>query len=571
MKNFYPKASCSLLFFCIFFIQSLFAQPVLSYGTPVVTGLNNPVDIVNAGDARLFIVQQNGTIKVWDGTTISTFMDLSAVAGLFPASPGGEQGLLSLAFHPQFAANRYFFIWYTAANGNVTLARYSANAGNLTGDPNSGVVLLSLPKPNQPSYYTNHNGGKLNFGPDGMLYIGTGDGGSGGDPFANAQNGASLLGKMLRLDVNSFATAAPFYNIPPDNPFLVPGDGIADEIYNIGLRNPWRWSFDRANGNMWIADVGQDLYEEVNYRPAGSTAGVNYGWRCREAKHSFNTANCISTYTDPIFEYGHNGTTGGFSITGGYVYRGPDAANAALLGTYVTADYVTGNVWLVKPNGSFTIQTGLPGSVSSFGEAADGTLYVLRRLGSPNGAIYKVTVTSVLAVALKTFTGAAFSGYNTLLWQTVSEINTSKFLLQYSTDNNSFETVGDVPATNNATGSQYSFKHITATGNIAFYRLAIVDVDGSKKYSDIIKIGAKNENKIRIYPTAVNNNIITVALTVPAASLQLINIDGRILYEKSLQGMLGNNNITLPSFAKGTYIIKVNAGEYSSKEKIIIY
>ncbi len=571
MKTIYSCARYGFIFIFIFFLRPLYAQPVIGFGTPVVTGLNNPVDIVNAGDTRLFIVQQNGIIKVWDGSTTATFMDLSTPAGLFPASPGSEQGLLSIAFHPQFATNRYFFIWYTAANGNVTLARYRANAGNLTGDASSGVVLLSLPKPNQPNYYTNHNGGKLNFGSDGMLYIGTGDGGSGGDPFANAQNPVSLLGKMLRLNVNGFATAAPFYDIPADNPFLAAGDGIADEIYAFGLRNPWRWSFDRANGNMWIADVGQDLYEEVNYVPAANASGTNYGWRCREGKHSFNTTNCTGTYKDPVFEYGHNGTTGGFSITGGYVYRGPDAANAALLGTYVTADYVTGNLWLVQPSGAFTIQTGLPGSVASFGEAADGTLYALRRLGSPNGALYKVQVTSVLPVTLKTFTGAAFSGYNLLQWQTATELNSSRFLIEYSAFNdNNFQTAGSVAASNNINGSSYSFKHFAEPGT-AYYRLVMVDADGSKKYSAVLKIQSALDKNNRIYPTAINDGRITLAIAKPATSMQLTDMNGKRIFEKNLQGVMGVNSIALPPLAKAVYIVQINAGEFTTRQKIVIY
>ena len=232
-------------------------------------------------------------------------------------------------------------MWYTDVNGAVTLARYRRDVTNPDiADPASGQVLLRYSKPGSP-YFTNHNGGKLNFGPDGMLYVGTGDGGNGGDPYNNAQNGNSLMGKMLRLNVNSFATSAPFYDIPADNPFLAPGDGILDEIYAIGLRNPWRWSFDRSTGDMWIADVGQGAWEEVNWLAAGSTSGVNYGWRCYEANHVYGSG-CSPAVTDtiaPIFEYSHNNATGGYSITGGYVYRG--ASYPELQGYYITADYLS--------------------------------------------------------------------------------------------------------------------------------------------------------------------------------------------------------------------------------------
>ena len=571
MNKFYPsqKKLLSILFLLGFIVNTSLAQPVIGFGTPVVTGLNNPVDVVNAGGNRMFIAQQNGVIRVWDGTTTSTFMDLSGL-GLFPNPLGGEQGLLSIAFHPGFATNRYFFLWYTGSTGAVTLARYRANVGNLTGDASSGVVLLSIAKPNQPNYYTNHNGGKLNFGSDGMLYIGIGDGGSGGDPFANAQNGTSLLGKMLRLNVNSFATSAPFYDIPADNPYLAAGDGIADEIYNIGLRNPWRWSFDRANGNMWIADVGHYLYEEINYRTAATAAGTNYGWRCREGMHNYNTSGCTGTYTDPIFEYPHNNATGGFSISGGYVYRGPDAANAALVGTYVCADFVSGNFWLVQPDGTATRQSGLPGSVVGFGEANDGTLYVLRRLGSPNGALYKVLVTAVLPVTIANFSGAAFNGYNQLSWRTSTENNTDKFLVQYSTDNVNFETVGTVEATGNATGSNYTFKHNVDMTGTGFYKLSIVENNGSFKYSSTLRLAANTGEKIKIYPTAITNNQFILDLNVAASKLQLISMDGKVVFEKNLKNMMGTNTVVIPVLSKGIYAVQIIADGYIKRERIII-
>ncbi|HSN59507.1 MAG TPA: PQQ-dependent sugar dehydrogenase, partial [Ferruginibacter sp.] len=429
--------------------DSLKAQPVIGYQT-ITAGLNNPVDVVTApGDSRLFIAQQNGIIRIWNGTSLSDFINIGSVL-TNPA--GGEQGLLSIAFHPLYNTNRYFFVWYTNTAGNITLARYQRNISNPNiADVASAQVLLSVPKPGSP-YYTNHNGGKLNFGPDGMLYIGTGDGGSGGDPFNNAQNGNSLLGKMLRLNVNSFATSAPFYDIPSDNPFLVPGDGILDEIYAIGLRNPWRWSFDRATGDMWIGDVGQGAWEEVNFLPAGSTSGVNYGWRCYEGAHLYSGGGCSPTDTvSPIFEYGHNNTTGGFSITGGYVYRGPDPANSALLGYYITTDYVSTNLWLIKPNGfggfTSTQQSGVLSNISGFGEGADGTLYAIRRT---NGTLYKVIVTSIVPVRLTLFNANAYNGYNQLNWTSAAETNIKSYHIEYSIDGIQFIRIGQVAATHNS-------------------------------------------------------------------------------------------------------------------------
>ena len=553
---------------CSFFVlvNNSPAQPVIAYQS-VITGLTNPVDITNAGDSKLYIVQQNGLIRLWNGTTLSTFLDLSSV---ITPSAGGEQGLLSIAFHPSYLTNRYFFVWYTNATGAVTLARYQRNLINPDiADLASGQVLLSIAKPGSP-YFTNHNGGKLNFGPDGMLYIGTGDGGSGGDPFNNAQTVSSLLGKMLRLNVNSFATSAPFYDIPVDNPFLVPGDGIADEIYDLGLRNPWRWSFDRANGDMWIADVGQGAWEEVNYRTSGTTAALNYGWNCREGKQSYPPAACSGSFTDPIFDYGHNGTTGGFSITGGYVYRGPDYP--ALTGYYVTADYVSGNLWLIKPNGAggatSTLQAGLTNNISSFGEGVDGTLYAVARSA---GTVNKVTVTSVVPVTIVYFSVRHFSNYNELHWTTASEINTTKFVVEYSTDNQHFLPVGELNASGNSNGSVYQYRHNITANRKGFYRLAIADNNGSIKYSYIISVAAINDKEIKIYPALIPNRLVNISLPVPALKMQLINIEGRVVYEKNLENILGSVSVTIPATAKGMYVVHViAANNYSVKEKVII-
>ncbi len=237
---------------CFNFLYLCGQPPTISY-QQIISGLSAPVDIVNAHDGtnRLFIVQQGGIIKVWNGTTLSNFIDLSSII-----STGGERGLLSMAFHPGFngTSNRYFFVYYTNTSGNVEVSRYQTTAGNSnTGDPSTGVVIITIPHPTN----ANHNGGKLNFGTDGDLYFGTGDGGSADDPPNNAQTGTVLLGKMIRINIDSPGTAAhPNYAIPPDNPYVGSGT-VADEVWDLGLRNPFRWSFDRANGNMWIGDVGQ--------------------------------------------------------------------------------------------------------------------------------------------------------------------------------------------------------------------------------------------------------------------------------------------------------------------------
>lgn len=569
MRNFLRSFLCSsLTLLAVSFYPIVRAQPVIGYQA-ITAGLTNPVDVVSAtGDSRLFIAQQNGQIKIWNGTALSDFLNITSVITM---SPGNEQGLLSIAFHPAYNINRYFFVWYTNSSGAVTLARYqrSLNDPN-TGDPGSGQVLLSIAKPGAP-YFTNHNGGKLNFGPDGMLYIGTGDGGSGGDPFNNAQNGNSLFGKMLRLDVNGFAFSAPFYDIPANNPFLVPGDGIRDEIYAIGLRNPWRWSFDRANGDMWIGDVGQGEWEEVNWLPAGSTAGVNYGWRCYEGAHPYSGGGCSPTDTvSPVFEYPHNSTTGGFSITGGYVYRGPDAANVSLLGTYVTVDYISNNLWLVKPNGSggftTTQQSGLLNNIASFGEGPDGTLYALRR---SNGTLYKVIVTAVLPVTISSFTAAGFNGYNQLNWSTSLEVNAKKYHVEYSSTGQDYTRVGAIDAFNTNTASNYSFRHNISAAQTLFYRLAIEDIDGSVRYSNIVRVKATIK-QVTIYPTIVSNGLINVTINSPLKAVQLLNNNGATVFQKNMQGLVGNVPMQLPVLPKGVYVLRAIGNDFSINEKIII-
>jgi glucose/arabinose dehydrogenase len=329
----------------------------------LASGLTLPVAIANAGDGtnRLFIVQQNGIVKVVANGRIQSgvFLDVRSVAGGF--STGGERGLLGLAFHPSFESNRKLYAYYTDGTGDVVIAEFTANAARTSVGVSTAAKLFDI----EHSTYANHNGGQLAFGPDGYLYAFTGDGGGAGDPLENAQNKNSLLGKVLRVSVSGNGA----YGIPGDNPFV--GTAGADQIWDYGLRNPWRASFDRANGNLWIADVGQGTYEEINRESASSPGGVNYGWDCREGKHTFE-GGC--TGTDPIAEYTH--ANGNCSVTGGYVYRGtlePD-----LRGHYVLADYCSGRVWTIPAGGTalaFHRDTTL--NISSFGESESGELYAV--------------------------------------------------------------------------------------------------------------------------------------------------------------------------------------------------
>lgn len=365
-----------LLFLILFYSCVTFSQTIGLQS--FATGFTSPVEITHAGDSRLFVVQQGGIIKIVnsDGSVNATpFLTLTSATIL----SGGERGLLGLAFHPNYAANGYFYVNYTrAGDGATVIARYSVSA-----DPNvantAGTVLLTIPQP-----FSNHNGGTIKFGPDGYLYIGMGDGGSSGDPGNRAQNINELLGKMLRIDVNSGSP----YAIPAGNPYA--GVAGADEIWAIGVRNPWKFSFNRSNGDLWIADVGQNSVEEVN-KVASTTAGLNYGWRCYEGNTAFNTAGCAAqaTMTSPLAVVTHAG--GVCSITGGYVYTGTAFPN--FQGKYLFSDYCRPQIGLMTSTGAVTYSASFAGNnFSTFGENMNGEIYVA---AINSGIIYRVIDTTL--------------------------------------------------------------------------------------------------------------------------------------------------------------------------------
>jgi glucose/arabinose dehydrogenase len=351
------------------------AEPSIAL-EPIATGLADVVSITNAGDNRLFITLQNGLVMIHDGTRVlpEPFLDIRSLV-----TSDGERGLLSVAFHPDYALNGLFYVNYTNTGGHTVVARYSVLPQNPNrANQSSAVPILAI---NQP--FQNHNGGQLQFGPDRYLYIGTGDGGSGGDPNNRAQNLGDLLGKMLRIDVNGVSP----YAIPPSNPF-VGHPGVRPEIWSFGLRNPWRFSFDRASGDLWIADVGQGKWEEIDYQPAASIGGENYGWRRMEGSHCFNPpSNCnTGALVLPVIEYDHDS---GCSVTGGYIYHG--TMSPRLNGMYIYGDYCSGKIWGATRNadGSVTTRELLDVSfnISTFGEDVNGEVYVG---GYSNGTLYRI-------------------------------------------------------------------------------------------------------------------------------------------------------------------------------------
>ena len=341
----------------------------------VATGLTSPVYVTSPpGDPRLFVVEQNGRVRIISNGALVTqpFLDIRSRVAF-----NGERGLLSIAFHPSYATNGFFYIYFTDTNGNIRVERFHVSSNPDVADATSSTLVIGIE--HQP--FANHNGGLVMFGPDGMLYIGTGDGGSGGDPQGNGQNRNALLGKLLRIDVNG---ASP-YVVPPNNPF-VGQTGVRPEIWAFGLRNPWRFSFDRQAGLLYIADVGQDVHEEVDVVPA-ATGGQNYGWNVMEGKSCYNAQTCSQTgLTLPLVDYTHSE---GCSITGGYVYRGTKLPEIA--GRYFYTDYCSG--WLRSfrmVNGTLTQskQWDVPAlaSPTSFGEDSSGELYVT--VGG--GTVYRI-------------------------------------------------------------------------------------------------------------------------------------------------------------------------------------
>lgn len=380
------KLKLLLIILAIFYTGGL-AQLQLQEAFPNLV-FTNPVDLqyANDGTDRLFVVEQNGIIKLFQNSSsassVKVFLDITDQV----ATESNEMGLLGLAFHPDYKNNGYFYVNYTISSPSrmTRISRFKVSDTNPdSADKNSELILLTQDQP-----FTNHKGGQTTFGPDGYLYLGLGDGGSGGDPMNNAQNKSVLLGKILRIDVNSSQESLN-YGIPPTNPFKGNSQGWREEIYAYGLRNPWRFSFDTTTGSLWCADVGQDLWEEIDIIQNGN----NYGWPCYEGLHPYNTSGCNdSGYTSPIFNYDHSG--GNCCIIGGFVYRGQNVPE--LYGKYIYADYCTRNFWSLQYDSTNTLVNTLLltspyGQPFAFGTDKNKELYVC----ASDGKIYKFSSTLI--------------------------------------------------------------------------------------------------------------------------------------------------------------------------------
>lgn len=550
----YTRPAFSLIISLFFYFLAK-AQPVVSYKPLITSGLSGPMEVRSApGDisGRLFIVEKGGTVKIWNGNTVlpTPFLNISSLI-----SSDGEHGLLSMAFHPEYVTNGYFFLYYTNTAGDITVSRFKVSAGNpeiAMPDPDPALPLIQIPKP-----FSNHNGGHLHFRPESginYLYFGTGDGGSGNDPNGNAQNPGSLLGKMIRIDVDAA-------NIIP-------------EIWSIGLRNPFRWSFDKSNGDMWIGDVGQSAIEEIDFL-AGGVSGANFGWRCFEGTRQNNVTPLCDPpgKIPPVYEY--DNPAEGRSVVGGYVYRGSEFNS--LQGYYLATDFYTGTLWMIENTGTgFVVhsQPGMKQYVTSISEVEGDSLLIVSAPSvagvSQGDTIFKIEALEVTPLHLTQFSGTEKQGYNELKWRTATEQNIDGFIIEYSTNGTDYRSAGEVKATNNASGSDYLFKHIVTDFSKLFYRLLINESDGKKYYSAVIILGNNSAGSIKVYPTVITNRILQVNSDLNIEKINIYTADGKQVFVKNVNNVNGYFSVPLPYLQKGIYIVRLISKGNEKNQRVII-
>lgn len=554
LKKFLPNSLNTVLTFLSFLLLTLPAQsqPDVSYQPfiGVSEGLNSPIQVVSApGDVagRLFIVEKAGIIRIWNGNNLlpTPFLDISSLV-----VDEGEQGLLSMAFHPQYSVNGFFFVYYNDDDGNITIARYHVSADPDIAETvaNPTTPLISIPK-----NFDNHNGGHMQFrieASTNFLYFATGDGGD--DPNPNAQDPGSYLGKMIRVNVD----------VTPYTP----------EIWAMGLRNPFRWSFDRTTGDIWIGDVGQSSKEEINFRALG-TGGANYGWPCVEGTEDYSlhpaSLDCPPIRAIdvlPVLDY--DNPADGRSVVGGYVYRGTEFA--ALQGYYIATDFYTGRLWLIRQNGTgwdIDERTGFPTGIASISETSNGTLYAVSLTGN---IVYKIVTPIVTPLNLISFSGTSMSGYNDLKWVTESEENIDRYVVEYSTDGRSYSSVGEVLSENSVNRNTYPYRHNIVNTTTVYYRLKISELSGAYEYSPVITIGADTKAGLRIYPTSITNGLVNIVSLQPVQKIIITNTTGLQLFSKEMSGASGYFNIVLPALQKGLYFIQVSGKGFQKTEKLIV-
>lgn len=557
------KISCVFICVCVL-TMSIQSRAQISL-EEFASGLNNPVDIASALDqsGRLFIVEQQGSIRIVDqeGNVLSeSFLDLTSKVG----NGSGERGLLGLAFHPDYMNNGYFFVYYTSTVGENFISvveRYQVSADSNIADINSGEVVLTFEQP-----FSNHNGGDLNFGSDGYLYIASGDGGSGNDPHQRGQDLSSPLGKILRIDVDQLP-----YGVPADNPFAQATGDTLDIIWAYGLRNPWRFSFD--GDDIWIADVGQTDREEINYvNAADHIGGLNYGWSCREGNidcPGCNESECAKSFIEPIHWYGPGP---GLSVTGGLVFRGNNYDE--FKGQYVFADFVREEIRTlsIAPGNMISVTSTLPAqNISTFGADESGYVYA----ASLSGTIYRLVETGVLPVEILTLQIEHREKQVLLSWETGLEINASHFEIERSNGVNDFRQIGIVPTKGSnpdVTTSQYQFSDFLSKGGHYYYRLKAMDMDGAFEYSMVLDVYIMDQNEFVITPNPARN-LVNVKMPVlkDQGVLQVTSLQGALLFSQEISAGDGRNiEIDISNLDRGLVLVQLSSEGLQYMQKLML-
>lgn len=530
--------------------------------TPVISGLTSGMQLVHAGDGsnRMFIVERQGIIRMYRpgalGTPV-TFLDMNS--GGQVVSQAGEGGLLSVAFHPAFETNGHIYTYYTDTAGDLVVARYTAAApaGN-TVDASTRAEILKIPHP----VNSNHNGGEMHFGyEDGYLYLSTGDGGAGNDPARNGQNETSLLGKILRIDVNPPAGSGLAYAVPPSNPF-------DNEVFALGLRNPFRWSFDRSTYDMWIGDVGQENWEEINHRTPGNASGANFGWRCFEGNGytaGIPIAECPDSagFVKPVYTY-ETGSARGSSVIGGVVYRGSNWP--VMQGYYIGMDYYSGDIHVILSNGFVRqYQTSTLLNVRDIGEDESGEIFAVTATG-----VYRIQAENPLPVTLVTFSGAPSVEGVKLSWKTSMEKDFQAFEIEHSTDARRFETIGRVEGVNAEGGNSYTFTHTTNQNGNLYYRLKMVDLDASFRYSRVINVDGGHVHDIFVKPSLISSNEMNLLIDEPFQTVEIVSTGGQVVLSEKIGGKSGPLSIPLGDTASGIYIVRMAGHDKVVQQRVLV-